>query len=51
MDAIRCPYCNLPMFVARTIRHCQYCDWRLCPACHRHFSLSKAPAHETEDER
>lgn len=50
MDAVRCPYCNLPMFVQRTTQHCQHCDWRQCHACSRWFSLRKAPKHETEPE-
>lgn len=49
MDAVRCPHCNLPMFVERTTRHCLHCDWRHCPACARWYSLKKAPAHETEE--
>ena len=49
VDAVRCPYCNLPMFVDRATRHCTHCDWRLCPACHRHYSLKKAPVHEIEE--
>lgn len=49
VDAVRCPYCNLPMFVERSTRHCVHCDWRLCPACQRHYSLKKAPIHEIED--
>lgn len=49
VDAVRCPYCNLPMFVERTTRHCSHCDWRLCPACGRHYSLKRAPVHEIEE--
>lgn len=49
VEAVRCPYCNLPMFVERTTRHCTHCDWRHCPACARWYSLKKAPVHETEE--
>ena len=49
MDAVRCPYCNLPMFAERAQRHCTHCDWLMCPACHRWYSLKKAPTHEIED--
>lgn len=50
MQAVRCPWCNLPMFVARTVKHCSHCDWYRCPSCQRWYSLNKAPAHETETE-
>lgn len=50
MQAVRCPWCNLPMFVERTVKHCSHCDWYRCPACQRWYSLRKAPAHETESE-
>jgi uncharacterized protein YbaR (Trm112 family) len=49
MDAVRCPYCNLPMFVQRSTKHCHHCDWYLCPACNRWYSLKKAPVHEIEE--
>lgn len=51
MTAIRCPHCQLPQFAERVDHHCIHCDWLRCPSCSRWYSQSKAPRHETEDEK
>jgi hypothetical protein len=41
-DAIRCVYCNLPMFSDRLTRHCRFCTWVMCLGCQVWFDSRKA---------